>query len=529
MKKEAAILKRALQRLGKALPNGFTLLAALLIFLILTILLVFQSSFSFAYRNGSLFSNLLLLPIILMLLGLCAWACALIHKRRGHSSRRMLSRKRFLVLLCLGNALLLPVQLVMVRSLWFFPAWDPQNCWQAAMELANGQPFTLAEYFQLCPNNAPISLVLTAPMWVGVKLGLAEPFILLPSLGALLMNLASLFTVLCVERISRSRAATLFGYALSTVFVLLSPYLSVPYTDSYAVLFPILALFLSLTRLRPPLKWFLVALAISLGAAIKPTVWIVLIALLLVKGPYLLAALPLPRDLLKRVLASALALLLGLLPGIALEKAACMVLAGSPVPQGQLSMTHYLMLGMNDTTYGGHSPEDVEYSRSFPTLKQRQQANVRKAWERVKARSLVQNVRFFAIKLYKAYNSGTFAFNGSFLPHATPKRTDPLSLFLRSIYDGKGKFNLIYRTVYQGLWLLILILCLPALLLGRKRCGVLAMLALVVLGVSAYLMFFEVWPRYLFLYAPFFVALAALGMRETCRRLGPFLAGSKNP
>lgn len=520
MNKEAAILKKPLQRLAKALPQGLTLLAALLIVLILTILLGFQSAFSFAYESGALLSNLLLMPFVLLFLGLCGWAYVLWQKRRGLASPHPLSRRRFLALLCLGNALLLPVQLVMVRSLWFFPAWDPANCWQTATQLATGQPFTLAEYFGLCPNNAPISLVLTAPMWVGVKLGLAEPFILLPSLGAFLMNLASLFAALSVERITRSRAATLFCYGLSTVFLLLSPYLSVPYTDSYAVLFPILALYFWLTGFRPPLKWFLVALAASLGAAIKPTVWIVLVALLLVKGFGLLASLPLARNLLKRVLASALALLLGLLPGIALEKGATLLLSGSAVPQGQLSATHYLMLGMNSKTYGGHSPEDVEYSLSFPTLEERQRANVAKAWERVAARGLPQNLRFFAIKLYKAYNSGTFAFNGSFLPLITPKRTDPLSLFLRSVYDSKGALNPLYRTVYQGLWLLILVLCALALFLGRKRYSALPVMGLVVLGVSAYLMLFEVWPRYLFLYSPVFVALAALGMREVCGRLG---------
>ena len=30
------------------------------------------------------------------------------------------------------------------------------------------------------------------------------------------------------------------------------------------------------------------------------------------------------------------------------------------------------------------------------------------------------------------------------------------------------------------------------------------------IGLTAYLLLFEVWPRYLFLYAPFFVILASL-------------------
>lgn len=509
------------QRLGKALPQGLVLLAGLWLVLLLALLTGFENAFSFAYRNGALLSNLRLLPLVLLFFALCLWAYFLRAKGRKLRPRPPLPRRRFLLLLCLGNGLLFLVQLVMVRSLWFFPAWDPQNCWETALQLASGQPFTLGEYFQLCPNNAPLTLVLTGPMWVGLKLGLAEPFILLPSLGAALMNLASLFTALSVERLTRSRPATLFCYGLSTVFVLLSPYLSVPYTDSFSILFPILSLYLFLTSLRPPLKWFLISLSTALGAAIKPTVWIILVALLMAEGLRLLASLALGRGIVKRGLTAVLALILGAAPGIGLEKAACVLLAGSTVPQGQLSATHYLMLGMNAETYGGHSPADVEYSLSFPTLAQRQQANIARAWERLKDRGFLENVRFFAIKLYKAYHSGTFAFNGSFLPLEVPKRTDGLSLFLRSLYDGKGALNAVFCTVYQGIWLLILLLCALGLFLGRRRYPALPVIALVLLGVSLYLMLFEVWPRYLFLYAPFFVALASLGMREVWSRVKP--------
>ena len=44
-----------------------------------------------------------------------------------------------------------------------------------------------------------------------------------------------------------------------------------------------------------------------------------------------------------------------------------------------------------------------------------------------------------------------------------------------------------------------------------KRIGI-ALLALTLLGVTAYLLLFEVWPRYLFLYAPFFILLASMAL-----------------
>ena len=55
----------------------------------------------------------------------------------------------------------------------------------------------------------------------------------------------------------------------------------------------------------------------------------------------------------KRALAVLAALVLGAVPGQAFQRASTAYLAGSAVPEEQLSETHYLMLGMNGDTYGG--------------------------------------------------------------------------------------------------------------------------------------------------------------------------------
>ena len=211
----------------------------------------------------------------------------------------------------------------------------------------------------------------------------------------------------------------------------------------------------------------------------------------------------------KRAAALVLAVLLGMAPGTLFQDAATAYLAGSDTPQGQLSETHYLMLGMNGDTYGGHSPGDVEFSQSYATLDQRRSANVQKAWERLTGRTLGQNLHFFAVKTYKAYADGSFAAHDSFMTLEVPKRTDGLSLLLRSFYLPKGQNAPYAHTLTQLLWLGVLALCGVSCVL-RRRNGAVAVLALTLLGLTAYLLLFEVWPRYLFLYAPFFVILAAM-------------------
>ena len=98
-------------------------------------------------------------------------------------------------------------------------------------------------------------------MWVAVKLGLAVPFVVLPYLDAVLLNLTAYFTVRCAQRITPSRWARGFAAAVSILWIALSPYVLYPYTDTWAVLFPVLAIYAWLTVRRPALRWGLVSLA----------------------------------------------------------------------------------------------------------------------------------------------------------------------------------------------------------------------------------------------------------------------------
>lgn len=400
----------------------------------------------------------------------------------------------------------LAVQLLVARSCWYKMGWDISVVYTTAEELARGTALSNPTYFELCPNNAPLTILQAIPMWVAVKIGLAEPFVVLPYIDAVLLNLSAYFAVRCVQTITPSKAAQWFALVVSIGWIALSPYILYPYTDVFSILFPVLALYVYLNVKQPALKWFLVSLLCFFGASIKPTVLIFMIALVILGVCRFLAA----RDVTwKTALCIIAAVIIGMLPGKIWQDQTTAYLAGSPTPEGQLSETHYLMMGMNGETFGGHSPDDVTFSQSFATLSERRSANIARAWERLTERSLFENVKFFSIKAYKAYADGSFASHSSFLELEVPKRTDKLSTFLRSLYYKRGSLMPACQAIAQWLWLMILALCAFTVLRQYEK-PVVALLALTLLGATAYLLLFEVWPRYLFLYAPFFVILASL-------------------
>lgn len=488
-----------------SLPAFLSALAGAMFLYVLCLLVAGQPALSQYYQNLSLLSNLALWPIALAGMGLLLWGRARSAHARREGGAYALWRMRALFVL------LLAVQLVIVRCAWYKMGWDIANVYGTAEELARGQALTDADYFRLCPNNAPLTLLQAVPLWVAVKLGLAVPFVVLPYLDAVLLNLTVYFTVRCAQRMTSSRWAHGFVLVAGILWIALSPYLLYPYTDTWAVLFPVLALYAWLSVRRTALRWFLVSLVSFLGAAIKPTVLIVLIALALLGLFRFLGRKAFSCAAWKRALAVLAALVLGAVPGQVFQRASTAYLAGSAVPEEQLSETHYLMLGMNGETYGGHSPDDVAFSQSFDTLAQRQQANLRVAWERLCEKGVLGNVRFFSVKAYKAYADGSFAANSSFLDLEVPRRTDALSTFVRSLYHHRGSLNPLCHTLAQTLWLVVLTMCALASFMRRRHPAVQAT-ALALIGATAYLLLFEVWPRYLFLFAPLYLLLAAMAL-----------------
>lgn len=377
-------------------------LAGVMFVFVLGLLTLGQPALSRYYQNLSLAGNLALLPAALAGVALLLWGRARLEAADARpGGKGALWRMRALF------AAVLAVQLVVARCAWYKMGWDIANVYTTAEELARGQALTDPDYFRLCPNNAPLTILQAVPMWVAVKLGLAVPFVVLPYLDAVLLNLTAYFTVRCAQRITPSRWARGFAAAVSILWIALSPYVLYPYTDTWAVLFPVLAIYAWLTVRRPALRWGLVSLACFAGAAVKPTVLIVLIALGLLGLCRFLGRRDFSAAAWKRALAVLAALVLGAVPGQVFQRASTAYLAGSAVPQEQLSETHYLMMGMNGETYGGPFPGTTwrfpSRSHPWPTASG---PTCKGPGTGMHEKGLWGNVRFFTIKLYKAYADG---------------------------------------------------------------------------------------------------------------------------
>ena len=168
------------------------------------------------------------------------------------------------------------------------------------------------------------------------------------------------------------------------------------------------------------------------------------------------------------------------------------------------------MMGLNEETDGVFAQKDVFFSQNFGSYQERNHANLEVAIERVRDMGVKGYFEHLFHKCLIAYNDGTFAWGreGGFYKEILTKNIKAADL-LRNIYYNKGEYYYIFVALEQTVWLVVLIGMLPCLF--AKKSDDIAVIALSLLGISAFLLIFEVRARYLFLYSPWFVSLGGMG------------------
>lgn len=508
-------MRQRQRSISDALLSVFSLLYGALVIALLVIMLFCQEEYTRYFTCEAPIANLTIAgAAILLTAGAALWLAWRLSRREAAADLTRAGRSDGVPWgLLIANIVLLAVQLFVVHDTWYYAGRDMEFCRVAAEELARYGTVT-TDYFRLCPNNAPFTVSIAVPLWIAIKLGLAVPYAVLPYSGALIVNITCLLTGLCARKLLKSRADANAAFVLCALWLGLSPFMSVPYTDTFAMVFPVLALYAYLKLQNRFVKWLAVTLICFLGFTIKPPELIFWIALVICRSVKALAARNGGKALLKRIITAALAMVIGIAPAMLWRNWSTALIAGSDTPQEQLCETHYLMMGLNSDTYGSYFQDDVDFSRSFKTLAERRRANIDVALERLRTMGVGGALKFFSIKTYKAYADGTFASNRSILEVDKPARSSASALFLRRAYDAHGEYRETIAVIKQGVWLMVLLLCAYAALRVHGRKPIVPVLSLTLLGLSCFLMLFEVAPRYMFLFTPLFVLLSAIGLES---------------
>lgn len=425
--------------------------------------------------------------------------------------------KTFKRVVLIGTIILIAFQFFIIAGARFIAGWD-------VWFITNVYDTTQVEYFSRYPNQLFL---------YGVFSGIAH---FLQSFGIFnyylgLICLSSLSVAACVPMtayIAKRMAGHAVGYGafvLSAIMCGLSPWIMVPYSDTFGMFFTVFILWCYVCLDNQATahidacaccRWFLMGLAVVIGYAIKPTVIFVFVAIMVVEliqclgshGAHGSKGSKDSRDLRKTATA-----IVACAFGIVLAFALTSIVKNSTYDVNEnaaFSATHFLMMGANPVSGGIWSVSDVELSDAANTPEERSRANLAEFKNRVMAMDLPQANMFLLKKLLTNFADGTFAWEieGDFYTQIIGTNEAVLNFY--GISSDASLDNNTFAPLSQVLWLFVLAGCI-LIVLGRRPLKAETVIAFTLLMLSAFLMLFEARARYLFLYLPFFIILGTMG------------------
>ncbi len=440
--------------------------------------------------------------------------------------------KTFRRVVLIGTITLIVLQLFIIAGARFIAGWD-------VWFITNIGDTTQMEYFSRYPNQLFLYGAFTGFAHFLQALGVSNYY-----LG--LICLSSLSVAACVPMtayIAKQIAGHAVGYGafvLSAVMCGLSPWIMVPYSDTFGMFFTVFILWCYVcldkqvqnqdeqtsalagvhvdvrVNVRACCRWFLMGLAAVIGYAIKPTVIFIFVAIVVIELIQWFASFAScssqasqgSRDLRKTAIA-----IVACVFGAVLAFALTSLVKNSTYDVNEnaaFSATHFLMMGANPVSGGVWSVSDVELSDAANTPEERSRANLAEFKNRVMAMDLPQANMFLLKKLLTNFADGTFAWEieGDFYTQIIGTNEAVLNFY--GISSDASLDNNTFAPLFQVLWLFVLGGCV-LIVLGRRPLKAETVIAFTLLMLSAFLMFFEARARYLFLYLPFFIILGTMG------------------
>lgn len=419
----------------------------------------------------------------------------------------------------------------------FLSDWDVSVIWNASNQYAAGDYVKVAEnyYFHQYPNNLLFMIVQAFIVKMHTLLGVFEG-----ERGQLMsvavincsINSGTCFLVYKSAKLLCTLKNSLFAFIASIFLVGISPWTAINYSDAMSLIFPILTFYLYVCPRKCTWKRKLSQLgAIFVGCVsyfLKPQCFIMVIAILLI------AILIDMKELkLKNILTVGGLYLFTFLCLFGVNKGIHSVLESKGIhidKEREFGVSHFLMMGLNVERNGVFSEEDVGFSKSFISYKERSNANLNVAVKRINEMGSVGLLKHLVKKMLVTYSDGMFAWGmeGVFFFQMYDCPNNKAAPFMRALFYRNGQYRMIFATFEQFMWILVLILCACSsisMMNGKRNELMLLMLSLI--GLTTYFLLFEARARYLYTYIPVYCILAAVGKQQVQVAIQNFMNGRK--
>lgn len=502
--------------------QNFLCVAAKKVFLCVHIFIVVMVLLEFGRLAGDVFPlHYQLLNALLALIGLTAiFLLFFICCTRKLAS--CVCKKNRVVMFCIFYAVIIFVmQMYLCKCIYFYTTWDVGILQSAADVVTHGGTIQdwisqrgdsfSQNYFNAYPNNIFLTIIFAGIKYLSSLFGCVDNYFPTIVTGVISTDAAIVFTVMTVWKLTQSRKVTFLSIIICTVFLGFNPWIIIPYSDTYVLPFlsAILYFYCSMKdEKKGYASWIGIVIAASLGIKIKPTVVIALFAIVLAEIIFL------RKCQIKEVAAKCLIAAGGTIIVLGLINSLSDAVYDQRNADAQMTWQHYLMMGANEETYGSYFGVDRERSWGTSDPEKRKEMQIEVWKQRISEKGIWGTIKFYMQKLIIANDDGSFAWGweGNFFGEYRGLHSE-FAQKLQSFYYAQDN-KMIYN-ILQSIWVSIQILvCFFAIFFDNRNKRAL-FIAMTLTGINLFLMIFEVRARYLFMFVPFYITAAMLGLFYT--------------
>ena len=502
------------------------------VFSVIIAILLFAENISYPCKKEFLLSNGIIFSVVIIILlmgiGLGYWL------KRGNRLLNVCLALDVDKLVLAATVILFLGQCYVFYNIFFISGWDTRVIRDfVSILMDNGDKSGVNAYYSRYPNNLAMSYFFLFLQNLNNQYGIFNGVYSYMCVVVLncAINSVSCWLSYKTAKIFVSPMFAVSAFVLCVLSVGISGWSVICYSDALALFFPILSVFLyckEYKRIWAKRIGFLASGFVSaVGYFVKPQCLFVLIAIVILEILKLAGKFSF-KTVLRQIAVCLVAVTVFGITNISLNslnKKYDLVINN----EKSFGFAHFLMLGANEEKSGVYSEDDVSFSNSFSTSKERSKANLKVFKERVS--NMKGNVFTHLMKkMLVSFNDGTFAWGneGYFFLSVSENINSKIAPFLKSIYCDGHRF-IYFATFQQFVWFFILICSAFSSLSKKALCDrhKLSLIWIVLLGFVLYEVLFEVRARYVYIFVPLLCVLAPLGIRNMSIQMSEILSRIK--
>lgn len=437
--------------------------------------------------------------------------------------------------LLIATIALFIVQLVVYRSIKFAVGWDVDFMNQFSHEYVNGALSDFGDhYFKMYPNNVLIFFVYVTFVKIGDVIGI-NGISLLEIFGIICVDLAIIFSTLIAKEIFKRKGVVIATYIILVLFLGLSPWIIVPYTDVLSLWIPVASLYLYIRLSKQKKNVILCTVAVCvlpvLGMLMKPTNIFILIAIFV---HWLLNN----NDLnnIKKWIQIISAVIITIVIYFSSRWIVYKCIDYVPDDSQAKVAAHFLLMGSNPESHGIFNFDDDYYTSQFPSKEEKTRADMELFKQRIIDMGFVNTIKHYTKKTNFIFNNGILGWGkeANFIEEIPQIEGEGIKEFFRNIYylsgdyvneandfKNNGKYSIIYVVFNQFIWIFILLMCVVSSFFKSNNYEIILRIA--VIGICMFAILFEANTRYLINYMPAFILMAFVGYEKLSDKLEKYI------